>query len=47
MALELMESGRLKLDDLVSHRFKLEDIADAFKVAFERNRSLKTVIVNE
>jgi len=47
MALELMESGRLKLDDLVTHPFKLEDISDAFKVAFERNRSLKTVIVNE
>ena len=47
MALELMRSKRLRLGDLVTHRFNLEKIADAFKIARERKNSLKTVIVSD
>jgi len=47
MALELMRSKRLGLGDLVTHRFKLDKIAEAFKIARERQDSLKTVIVSD
>jgi L-iditol 2-dehydrogenase len=47
MALELMKSKRLQLDDLITHRFRLDDIAEAFKVAYARKDSLKTAIVND
>lgn len=47
MALELLQSGRLRLKDLISHRFRLEETAEAFKVALESKDSLKVVVLNE
>jgi L-iditol 2-dehydrogenase len=34
--MRLLTSGRLQLDDLVTHRFALEDVNDAFAVAVEK-----------
>jgi L-iditol 2-dehydrogenase len=34
--MRLLTSGRLRLDDLVSHRFALEDVNAAFATAVER-----------
>jgi L-iditol 2-dehydrogenase len=45
--LELMNSGRLDLKDLITHRFKLADTAEAFKTARESKESLKVVVMNE
>jgi len=46
MALELMRTKRLKLGDLVTHRFTLEKVDEAFSFAQKRENSLKTVIIN-
>jgi L-iditol 2-dehydrogenase len=35
-AMRLLTSGRLALDDLVTHRFRLEDVNEAFAVAVEK-----------
>ena len=35
-AIRLLDSGRITLDDLVTHRFSLEEIDDAFRTALER-----------
>jgi threonine dehydrogenase-like Zn-dependent dehydrogenase len=34
--MRLLTSGRLALDDLVTHRFALEDVNEAFAVAVEK-----------
>ncbi|HEY0388431.1 MAG TPA: zinc-binding dehydrogenase [Gaiellales bacterium] len=36
VAMRLLSSGRLRLDDLVTHRFPLDQIADAFAVAHDK-----------
>jgi len=46
MALELMRWKRVNFKELVTHRFRLEKISDAFKLARERKKSLKTVITS-
>lgn len=46
LALRLIESGRLKLKDLITHRFRLEEAAGAFKTALENKKSLKVIIHN-
>jgi L-iditol 2-dehydrogenase len=45
-ALELIESKRLKLKELITHRFRLEEAAEAFKTAAENKESLKVIIFN-
>jgi L-iditol 2-dehydrogenase len=45
-ALELMKSGKLNLKDLITHRFKLADTAEAFKTASESKESLKVIVLN-
>jgi L-iditol 2-dehydrogenase len=45
-ALELIESRKLKVRDLITHRFKLADTAEALKTAQESKRSLKVVVLN-
>ncbi|MGQ9529843.1 MAG: alcohol dehydrogenase catalytic domain-containing protein [Candidatus Bathycorpusculaceae bacterium] len=44
MALELINSRRLKLKELITHRFRLEETAEAFKTASENKESLKVII---
>jgi len=46
LALELINSKRLKLDGLITHRFRLEETAEAFKTASENKESLKVIILN-
>jgi len=46
-ALELMASGRLNLKELITHRFKLVEAAQAFRTALESKESLKAIIVNK
>jgi L-iditol 2-dehydrogenase len=46
LALELIKSGRLKLKELITHRFRLEEAAEAFKTALENKESLKVIIFN-
>ena len=47
VALRLIESGRLKPKELITHRFKLEETARAFRTALESKESLKVVILNK
>jgi L-iditol 2-dehydrogenase len=47
LALELIKSGRLKLKELITHRFRLEEASEAFKTATENKESLKVIIVNQ
>lgn len=45
-ALALIESGRLEAKELITHRFKLADTAEAFKTALEAKESLKVMVLN-
>jgi len=46
-ALELIKTGRIRVKDLITHCFNLEDAAKAFKTALESKESLKVIIRNE
>jgi len=46
-ALELMKTGRLKVKQLITHRFRLADAAKAFKTALENRESLKVIVLNQ
>jgi L-iditol 2-dehydrogenase len=46
-ALELMKSGKLCVKDLITHRFRLDDTAKAFRTASESKESLKVIVLNE
>jgi len=46
-ALELMKTGRLKVTQLITHRFRLADAAKAFKTALENRESLKVIVLNQ
>jgi L-iditol 2-dehydrogenase len=43
-ALDLIESGRVDVGDLITHRFGLEDAGEAFKTALRNRDSLKVVL---
>ncbi|MGC8940230.1 MAG: zinc-binding dehydrogenase [Candidatus Bathyarchaeia archaeon] len=45
-ALELLRLKKLKLKELITHRFRLEEAAEAFKTALENKESLKVIILN-
>ena len=45
MALELLHQKRLCTEDLITHRFRLEDIGEAFRTVSEARDSLKVVIM--
>jgi len=47
MALEMISSRRVKANELITHRFPLTQIQDAFKTAVETRECLKVVITNE
>ncbi|MEM2994766.1 MAG: zinc-dependent dehydrogenase [Candidatus Bathyarchaeia archaeon] len=46
-ALELIRLGKLNVKDLITHRFRLEETAKAFKTAIENKESLKIVVLNQ
>jgi L-iditol 2-dehydrogenase len=46
-ALELIKTGKINVKNLITHRFRLEDTAKAFKTAFEDKESLKIVVLNQ
>ena len=46
-ALKLISSGRIKAKELVTHRFPLSRIGDAFKTAAKGKECLKVVVLNE
>jgi L-iditol 2-dehydrogenase len=45
-ALRLIESGKIRVEELVTHRFRLEETAKAFTTALEGRESLKVVVQN-
>jgi L-iditol 2-dehydrogenase len=45
-ALELIRSGKIDAEGLITHRFRLEDTAEAFKTALENKDSLKIIILS-
>ena len=45
-ALQLLESNRINVKQLITHRFKLQQTAQAFKTAMETKESLKVIITN-
>ena len=44
VALQLIESGKIKVKELITHRFKLNELAGAVTLAMEGKESLKIVI---
>jgi L-iditol 2-dehydrogenase len=47
MALELIKTGRLKVKELITHHFRLADVAKAFKTALENRESLKVIVLSQ
>jgi L-iditol 2-dehydrogenase len=45
-ALKLIESKRLRLKDLITHKFELKETAKAFKTALKSKESLKVIVLN-
>jgi L-iditol 2-dehydrogenase len=43
-ALQMMAAGRIRLTDMITHRFSLNEIAEAFRVAQDAESSLKVII---
>ena len=43
-ALELIRSGRVKVDDMITHRLPLDDIGEGFRLACSGAESLKVII---
>jgi len=46
-ALQLISSGRIRAKELITHRFPLSRISDAFKTAAKSKECLKVVVLNE
>lgn len=46
-ALQLLESGKVNVKELITHRFKLVDAAKAFRTALESKESLKVIVLDE
>ena len=44
-ALELLNAGKIPVADLITHRFKLDEVAQAMRAAAEPTAALKTIIV--
>ncbi len=47
IALKLISSGRIEVKELITHRFPLDRIEDAFKIAGKSKECLKVVVLNE
>jgi L-iditol 2-dehydrogenase len=46
-ALEMMKSAKLRVRDLITHRFRLDETAEAFRTAREGRESLKVIVFRE
>ncbi|MEM2947660.1 MAG: zinc-dependent dehydrogenase [Candidatus Bathyarchaeia archaeon] len=46
-ALEMIKSGKIRVKDLITHRFPLEETAKAFKTALEDKESLKVIVLGK
>jgi L-iditol 2-dehydrogenase len=46
-ALSLIESGRIAVKQMITHRFRLEQTANAFKTALKSAESLKVMVLNK
>jgi L-iditol 2-dehydrogenase len=46
-AFQLLMSGKIDVRQLITHRFKLEETARAFKTALESKESLKVMVLND
>ncbi|MCJ7761576.1 hypothetical protein MUP59_10640, partial [Candidatus Bathyarchaeota archaeon] len=46
-ALRLIESGEIRVKELITHRFGLEETAEAFKTALTTEKSLKVIVLND
>ncbi len=44
VALELIERGKIKVKELITHRFKLNKLSEALTLAMEAGNSLKIII---
>ncbi len=47
LALDLLQSGRIKAETVITHRFALQDAAQAFRLVAEPGDALKAVILSE
>jgi L-iditol 2-dehydrogenase len=47
MALQLLESGKIAVKELITNRFKLVETAKAFRTALESRESLKVIVLDE
>jgi L-iditol 2-dehydrogenase len=49
VGMRLLSSGRLQIDDLVTHRFGLDEVGDAFQVAVDKPAGFvkSTVVIGE
>lgn len=47
LALQLISSGRFKARELITHRFPLNQTAEAFKVAAYNKKCLKVIVLNK
>jgi threonine dehydrogenase-like Zn-dependent dehydrogenase len=48
IGMELLNSGKIKMDKLITHRFRLDEIEDAFMAAKNKPKGfVKSVIVND
>jgi len=45
-ALKLIESGKINAEKLITHRYQLQETAEAFKTALDCKESLKVIILN-
>ncbi len=43
-AIKLIESGEIEVEDMITHRFGLEDIAKGFELVLDGTRSIKVII---
>lgn len=46
IALQLLKSGKISTKELITHRFRLSETAEAFKIASESKESLRVIILN-
>ncbi|MEM3566054.1 MAG: zinc-dependent dehydrogenase [Candidatus Bathyarchaeia archaeon] len=46
-ALEMIKSGKIRVKDLITHRFPLKETAKAFKTALEDKESLKVIVLGK
>ena len=45
--MHLIESGKLKVKELITQRFSLEEVGKAFKTALNSVESLKVMVLNK